>query len=152
MTALPNLDGVSGNVDVKMYIPHLAGLLGIEMNPKPRWMPKWVWALKKRRKREDAIMQWEPVHYEPTDAEVKMRIAQELRDFAERILGYSDINPEKSAITRTKRRVNGDTYMRYFKYNPPKPKVISERRKKRVLRSAIRKSDKGLEAMGFKTE
>lgn len=131
----------------KMVVIEMASLLGIDSSPKPKWMPNWVWKLKQRRQRENAIMKFKPVYYEPTDEQVAVMIAQELRDLAERVLGYSHIDPEKSSIPRSSRRVNGDKWMRDFKYEPPKLKKLSPRREKRVLRKALRKADKMLEGM-----
>lgn len=124
----------------QMVIPHMESLLGIDLLPKPKWMPNWIWKLKERRQRENAIMQFKPVHYKPTKEQVAIMIAQELRDFAERILGYSHIDPEKSSIPRSNRRVNGDRWMGNFKYEPPKQKKLSPRYERRILRKALRKA------------
>jgi hypothetical protein len=77
-------------------------------------------------------------------------IAQEFRDFAEMILGYSHVDPEKSAIPRSKRRVNCDKWLRYFEYKPPKPqKPITERQRRKMVRQAMRETDKKLKEMGI---
>jgi len=75
---------------------------------------------------------------------VRMQIAQELRDFAEMIVGHSHIDPEKSIIRRSNRRVNGDVWMRHFKYTPPKVKKLNERS---IARKAIRETNKKLAEM-----
>jgi len=133
----------------KMVIPHMAKMMGIDLSPKPKWMPRWIWERKKRRQREDALMQWKPVIHEPSEEQVRIMIAQEFRDFAERILGYSHIDPEKSAIPRNARRVNCDRWLKHFNYEPPKQKPLSPRQHKKVLRKAMRETDKKLAAMGI---
>ena len=131
----------------KMVLPQMASLLGLATSPKPKWMPNWIWKLKKRREREDAVMKWKPVHYKPTKEQVAMMVAEELRDWAEMIIGFSHIDPEKSAITR--KRKGKTRWLQNLKYDPPKTKRISPRREKKVLRQALRETHKTLAAMGM---
>ena len=138
-------------IDPKMYLPQIANMIGIGPIPKPKWMPKFWHRRLKRQQMEKAMSKWEPWQPEISKETVRMLIAQELRDFAEQIIGYSHVDPEKSAITRSTRRVGGTQWLQHFKYNPPKRKKVSERQHRRVLRRAVRETEKKLEAMGITT-
>lgn len=102
------------SVEAKAWLPHIAKTLGIQPIPRPRWMPKFWHRRKKRRQREETLAQWVPCRPEISERQVRIMIAQEFRDFAEMILGYSDIDPEKSSIPRSTRNVLTDRWIRYI--------------------------------------
>lgn len=135
--------------DPKVILPQMVNLLGIGPIPKPRWMPKFWHQRLKQKQREQALMRFKPVHYKLPDEVIRMQIAQELRDYAERIIGYSDIDPEKSAIVRNKNRVNGTRWLQHFKYEPPKRKKMSKRQMRKLVRKTIRETDKKLQSMNI---
>lgn len=120
--------------------------LGLGPIPQPRWMPDWLHRLKKRRQRERALSQWTPVHYEPTQEQVNLMIAQELRDWAEMLVGYAHVDQEKSSIPRTGHKAR---FVQHFKYDPPESKKLSRRGHRRLLRKTIRKMDEKLKEMGI---
>ncbi|MHA2279823.1 MAG: hypothetical protein ACXAC5_02960 [Promethearchaeota archaeon] len=138
----------SPETDPKVILPQMANLLGLGPIPKPRWMPKWWYKRKKRRQMEQAVSQWKPVHINVPKEVVAMQIAMELRDFAEMVLGYSHVDPEKSAIARNPRRVGKTRWLQHFKYEPPKRKKVSERKQRRVVRRAMREVHTTLQQMG----
>ncbi|KKL12800.1 hypothetical protein LCGC14_2532150 [marine sediment metagenome] len=141
-----------GNVmetDSTIVVPDLANLLGEGSIPQPWWMPDFWHQWLKQRQRETALSRWKAVHFEPPKEVVRMQIAQELRDLAEGIIGYSDVDPEKSSIVRNKHRVNNSRWLQYCKYDPPKPKKLTKRGERRLIRRVVCESDKKLEAMGI---
>lgn len=95
---------------------------------------------------EKAVLRFKPVHYEPTEEQVDLMIAQELRDWAEMLIGHAHVDPEKSSIPRTGHKAR---FIQHFKYDPPKVKNLTERGKRRLLRQTMRKTGKTLEAMGI---
>ena len=130
-------------------------LFGIGPIPKPKWMPN-LWHRRLKQKQQlHALSQWKLCPPpELTDEQMRMQIAQELRDWAERLIGYSHVDPEKSSIPRNKFRVNStDLYVKYLKYDPPPTsKPLSKRGHRRMLRKVIRDTDKKLAAMDIKVE
>lgn len=137
--------------DPKVILPQMANMLGIGPIPKPKWMPKFWHRHLKRQQTEKAISGWvpcPPMHCEPTKKQVSMMIAQELRDWAECFIGYAHIDPEKSAIPRTKHKAR---FVQHFKYDPPRIKKLSKRGERRLLRKTMRETQKKLEAMGITT-
>lgn len=143
------------DMDVMPTIMPVMETLGLGPIPQPRWMPNFWHKRLRRKQMEQAVSRWEyvpPCVPEPTEEEIKIQIAQELRDWAERIIGYSHVDPEKSSIPRSKRRVNGrDSYIRHLKFiEPPKPRKLSPRAQRKLLRKTVRETDKKLEAMGIK--
>ena len=138
--------------DPKVIVPQVCNILGIGPIPQPKWMPNFWYRRLKQKQREKALSQWVPVEPPvPTEEMMKVQIAQELRDWAERILGYSHVDPEKSSIPRSKFRVNSEKwYVQYLKYDPPPaPKPLSKRARRRMLRKVIRDTDKKLAAVGL---
>lgn len=131
--------------DPNVILPQMANMLGIGPIPKPKWMPKFWHRHLKRRQMERAVSQWKPVHYEPTKEQEELMIAEELRDWAEMLIGYAHIDPEKSAIPRTGHKAR---FIQHLKYDPPKVKRLTERGKRRLLRKTMRKTEKTLETMG----
>lgn len=138
--------------DPKVILPQMINLLGIGPMPKPKWRPKFWHRHLERKRREQTLMNFKPFRYKPSADVIRMQIAQELRDFAERIIGYSDIDPEKSAIVRDKNRVSGIKWLQYFKFEPPKPIKISKRQHRGLVRKAIREADKKLQDMNIVPE
>lgn len=139
--------------ETKVLMPVLGTLMfGRKPIPRPRWMPKFWHNRLKRKQEEDSLMQWKlSPSPEPTEEQFKMLVAQELRDWAERIMGYSHIDPEKSSIPRNKFSVNGDKwFVRHLKYDTPKPrKELTERQRRKMVRKSIRETDKKMKEMGI---
>lgn len=146
--------------DTKVLMPVLGTLMfGRKPIPRPRWMPKFWHNRLKRKQEEDSLMQWKPCPSpEPTGEQLNMLMAQELRDWAERLMGYSHIDPEKSSIPRNKFRVNGNKWLvghlkaslktDILKLKKAKPKKeMTERQRRKIVRQSIRETDKKMKEM-----
>lgn len=131
-------------------VPQMIGVLGLKSPPKRKWWkPEWVRRRQKENQDIEVMSQWTPIIHEPTEAEMNQALAQDLRDWGEMLVGYCDIDPEKSSIGR--RRPPGTNslrgWMSHLKYEPPKTKEASKRK---LMRQSIREANRKMAKAGVK--
>ncbi len=75
-------------------VPQMVGVMGLKSPPNRKWWkPEWVRRRQKENQDIKVVAQWTPIIHEPTETEINQALAQDLRDWAEMLVGYCNIDP-----------------------------------------------------------